>query len=183
MVTLDCAKEDETVANAANAIRVFFIWEVLQGLTRAPVPVFASLQTSRTLSQPPSRKLGIFHQRSDRSAKKILRMQGFMLLGYNKRAKLLVMNADALILAADSALRTLFAERLGPRLSHLWPLPPMGTAWVPRWKRLQHCLNSPMQRSLCQPHWCASIMWERCAPKPCTQGRPWPPKTQPSSAS
>ena len=43
-----------------------------------------------------------------------------MLLGYNKRAKLLPMNADALILAADSALRTLFAT---PRAARATPQP------------------------------------------------------------
>ena len=43
-----------------------------------------------------------------------------MLLGYNKRAKLLHMNADALILAADSVLRTLFAT---PRAARATPKP------------------------------------------------------------
>jgi ubiquinone biosynthesis monooxygenase Coq7 len=82
--------------------------------------VFTYLQTTETLSQPPLGKLGLLHQRSDQSAKKILRKQGFMLLGYNKRAKLLPMNADALILAADSALRTLFAT---PRAARATPKP------------------------------------------------------------
>jgi ubiquinone biosynthesis monooxygenase Coq7 len=45
---------------------------------------------------------------------------GFLLLQYNKRAKLLPMNADALILAADSALRTLFAT---PRAARPTPKP------------------------------------------------------------
>lgn len=72
------------------------------------------------MSQPPLGKLGLLHQRSDQSAKKILRKQGFMLLEYNKRAKLLFMNADALILAADSALRTLFAK---PRAARATPQP------------------------------------------------------------
>jgi ubiquinone biosynthesis monooxygenase Coq7 len=44
-----------------------------------------------------------------------------MLLGRNMRAKLLPMNADALILAADSALRTLFAT---PRSSRPTPKAP-----------------------------------------------------------
>jgi ubiquinone biosynthesis monooxygenase Coq7 len=43
-----------------------------------------------------------------------------MLLENNKRAKLLLMNADALILAADSALRTLFAT---PRAARATPQP------------------------------------------------------------
>ena len=43
-----------------------------------------------------------------------------MLLENNKRAKLLAMNADALILAADSALRTLFAT---PRAARATPQP------------------------------------------------------------
>ena len=43
-----------------------------------------------------------------------------MLLKHNKGAKLLPMNADALILAADSALRTLFAK---PRSSRPMPRP------------------------------------------------------------
>jgi ubiquinone biosynthesis monooxygenase Coq7 len=82
--------------------------------------VLATLQTTETLSQPPLGKLGLLHQRSDQSAKKILRKQGFMLLENNKRAKLLPMNADALILAADSALRTLFAT---PRAARATPQP------------------------------------------------------------
>ena len=44
-----------------------------------------------------------------------------MLLKHNKRAKLIPMNADALILAADSALRTLFST---PRASRVTPKPP-----------------------------------------------------------
>jgi ubiquinone biosynthesis monooxygenase Coq7 len=71
--------------------------------------VFADSQTTETLSQPPLGKLCVFHQRSDQSAKKNMLSNGFLLLLNNKRAKLSPMNADALILAADSALRTLFA--------------------------------------------------------------------------
>lgn len=77
-------------------------------------------QTTETLSQPPLGKLCVFHQRSDQSAKKIMLSNGFLLLQYNKRAKLLPMNADALILAADSALRTLFAT---PRAARPTPKP------------------------------------------------------------
>ena len=66
-------------------------------------------QTTETLSQPPLGKLCVFHQRSDQFAKNIHPKQGFLLLRNNKRAKLPLMNADALIFAADSALRTLFA--------------------------------------------------------------------------
>jgi ubiquinone biosynthesis monooxygenase Coq7 len=71
--------------------------------------VFTYSQTTETLSQPPLGKLCVFHQRSDQSAKKNMLSNGFLLLLNNKRAKLSPMNADALILAADSALRTLFA--------------------------------------------------------------------------
>ena len=65
-------------------------------------------------------KLWLLHQRSDQSAKKITRKQGILLLKHNKGAKLLPMNADALILAADSALRTLFAK---PKASRPMPRP------------------------------------------------------------
>jgi ubiquinone biosynthesis monooxygenase Coq7 len=71
--------------------------------------VFTDSQTTETLSQPPLGKLCVFHQRSDQFAKNIESNRGFLLLPSNKRAKLLPMNAEALILAADSALRTLFA--------------------------------------------------------------------------
>jgi ubiquinone biosynthesis monooxygenase Coq7 len=64
--------------------------------------------------------LYVFHQRSDQSAKKILLYSGYSLLGYNNRAKLPRMNADALIFAADSALRTLFAT---PRALRATPSP------------------------------------------------------------
>jgi ubiquinone biosynthesis monooxygenase Coq7 len=65
-------------------------------------------------------KLLLLHQTSDQSAKKITRKQGILLLRHNKRAKLIAMNADALIFAADSALRTLFAK---PRASRPMPRP------------------------------------------------------------
>ena len=83
--------------------------------------MFTDSQTTETLSQPPLGKLCVFHQRSDQSAKKIGLKKGFLLLRNNKRAKLPSMNADALILAADSALRTLFAT---PRASRPMPQPP-----------------------------------------------------------
>ena len=73
------------------------------------------------MSQPPLGKLDLLHQRWDRFAKKITLNQGLLLLEHNKRAKLIPMNADALILAADSALRTLFAT---PRASRATPKPP-----------------------------------------------------------
>jgi ubiquinone biosynthesis monooxygenase Coq7 len=57
---------------------------------------------------------------SGQSAKKIMLSNGFLLLTNNKRAKLSPMNADALILAADSALRTLFAT---PRSARPTPKP------------------------------------------------------------
>jgi len=65
-------------------------------------------------------KLLLFHQTSVQSAKKITRKQGDLLLGHNNRAKLLTMNADAFIFAADSALRTLFAK---PKASRPMPKP------------------------------------------------------------
>ena len=80
--------------------------------------MFTYSQTTETLSQPPLGKLCVFHQRSDQSAKKNMLSNGFLLLLNNKRAKLSPMNADALILAADSALRTLFAT---PRASRPTP--------------------------------------------------------------
>ena len=80
--------------------------------------MFTNSQTTETLSQPPLGKLCVFHQRSDQFAKKITRNPGFLLLHNNKRAKLPPMNADALILAADSALRTLFAT---PRAARPMP--------------------------------------------------------------
>ncbi len=82
--------------------------------------MFANSQTTETLSQPPLGKLYVFHQRSDQSAKKIMLSSGYLLLQHNKRAKLSPMNADALILAADSALRTLFAT---PRSARPTPKP------------------------------------------------------------
>lgn len=82
--------------------------------------MFTKSQTTETLSQPPLGKLCVFHQRTGQSAKKIMLSNGFMLLHNNKRAKLLSMNADALILAADSALRTLFAT---PKASRPMPQP------------------------------------------------------------
>ena len=82
-------------------------------------------QTTETLSQPPLGKLCVFHQRSDQFAKNIESNQGFLLLLSNKRAKLPPMNADALILAADSALRTLFAT---PRAAR--PTPKAATRLV-----------------------------------------------------
>jgi len=82
--------------------------------------VFANSQTTETLSQPPLGKLCVFHQRSDQSAKKIMLSSGYLLLQHNKRAKLSPMNADTLILAADSALRTLFAT---PRSARPTPKP------------------------------------------------------------
>ena len=82
--------------------------------------MFAYLHTTETLSQPPLGKLGLLHQRSGPFAKKITRMKGLLLLGYNKRAKLFPMNADTFILAADSALRTLFSR---PRASRATPQP------------------------------------------------------------
>jgi ubiquinone biosynthesis monooxygenase Coq7 len=89
-------------------------------LTRAPDLVFTNSQTTETLSQPPLGKLYVFHQRKGQSAKKIDLKKGFLLLHNNKRAKLTSMNADALILAADSALRTLFST---PRASRPMPQP------------------------------------------------------------
>ena len=82
--------------------------------------MFTNSQTTETLSQPPLGKLCVFHQRKGQSAKKIDLKKGFLLLHNNKRAKLTSMNADALILAADSALRTLFAT---PRASRPVPQP------------------------------------------------------------
>ena len=82
--------------------------------------MFTYSQTTETLSQPPLGKLCVFHQRTGHSAKKITLKQGYLLLEHNKRAKLPPMNADALILAADSALRTLFAT---PRASRPMPVP------------------------------------------------------------
>ncbi|MEY3885924.1 MAG: 2-nonaprenyl-3-methyl-6-methoxy,4-benzoquinol hydroxylase [Pseudomonadota bacterium] len=82
--------------------------------------MFANSQTTETLSQPPLGKLCVFHQRSDQSAKKIMLSSGYLLLQHNKRAKLSPMNADTLILAADSALRTLFAT---PRSARPTPKP------------------------------------------------------------
>ena len=67
------------------------------------------------------------------------RKQGLLLLEYNKRAKLPAMNADALILAADSALRTLFAT---PRASRATPKPP---------NLLQHEANGQMLAPLEPP--------------------------------
>ena len=72
------------------------------------------------MSQPPLRKLGLLHQRSGQAAKKNTRKPGLLLLEHNNRAKLPPMNADALIFAADSALRTLFAT---PRASRPTPKP------------------------------------------------------------
>ena len=77
-------------------------------------------QTTETLSQPPLGKLGLFHQRSGHFAKNIRSKYGLLLLENNKRAKLPLMNADALIFAADSALRTLFAT---PRAARPTPKP------------------------------------------------------------
>ena len=58
------------------------------------------------------------HQRQGQSAKKKRLLSGYSLLAHNKGAKLPAMNADALIFAADSALRTLFAT---PRASRPAP--------------------------------------------------------------
>ena len=66
------------------------------------------------------RKLYVFHQRTGQSAKKTNLLTGFSLLAHNNRAKLPPMNADALIFAADSALRTLFAT---PRAARPTPRP------------------------------------------------------------
>ena len=77
-------------------------------------------QTTETLSQPPLGKLCVFHQRSGQFAKNIHSKYGLLLLENNKRAKLPSMNADALIFAADSALRTLFAT---PRAARPTPKP------------------------------------------------------------
>jgi ubiquinone biosynthesis monooxygenase Coq7 len=64
--------------------------------------------------------LFVFHQIKGLSAKKMKYLTGFSLLAHNNRAKLTSMNADALIFAADSALRTLFAT---PRASRATPKP------------------------------------------------------------
>ena len=77
--------------------------------------MFTFSQTTRLLSQPPLGKLDLFHQSRPFFAKKITRSKGFLLLKHNKRAKLISMNADAVILASDSALRTLFATPYAAR--------------------------------------------------------------------
>jgi len=59
------------------------------------------------------------------SAKIIELLSGYSLLANNNRAKLLLMNADALIFAADSALRTLFAT---PRAARSTPQAPASPA-------------------------------------------------------
>ena len=79
----------------------------------------------------------IFHQRLGLSAKIIELLSGYSLFANNNRAKLLLMNADALIFAADSALRTLFAT---PRAARSTPQAPASPALTEAEKALSASL-------------------------------------------